>query len=77
MRGLSSSSSLENAKAHWYIWADPAENGGPPNNWLSRFGGSAWEWCEARRQYYYQSFLVEQPDLNWRNPEVRTAISPM
>ena len=72
---VESRSSRDNAKADWYIWADPAENGGPPNNWLSRFGGSAWEWCEARRQYYYHSFLVEQPDLNWRNPEVRAAIA--
>ncbi|WP_439369810.1 alpha-amylase family glycosyl hydrolase [Bradyrhizobium sp. DASA03120] len=72
---VESSSSPNSAKADWYIWADAAENGGPPNNWLSRFGGSAWEWCEARRQYYYHSFLVEQPDLNWRNPQVRAAIS--
>jgi alpha-glucosidase len=72
---VESRSSRDNAKADWYIWADPAENGGPPNNWLSRFGGSAWEWCEARRQYYYHSFLVEQPDLNWRTPEVRAAIA--
>jgi alpha-glucosidase len=72
---VESSSSPNSAKADWYIWADPADNGGPPNNWLSRFGGSAWEWCEARRQYYYHSFLVEQPDLNWRNPQVRAAIA--
>jgi alpha-glucosidase len=73
-RFVESSSSPENARADWYIWANP-ENGGPPNNWLSRFGGSAWEWCEARRQYYYHSFLTEQPDLNWRNPGVRAAIA--
>lgn len=72
---VESSSSRDSTKADWYIWAEPAENGGPPNNWLSRFGGSAWAWCEARRQYYYHSFLAEQPDLNWRNPEVRTAIA--
>jgi alpha-glucosidase len=72
---VESSSSPENARADCYIWADPAENGGPPNNWLSRFGGSAWEWCEARRQYYYHSFLTEQPDLNWRNTGVRAAIA--
>src|SRR4051812_22455554 len=59
-----SKASRNNARADWYLWADPAENGGPPNNWLSRFGGSGWEWNEARRQYYYHSFLVEQPDLN-------------
>ncbi|MCK1387616.1 DUF3459 domain-containing protein [Bradyrhizobium sp. 21] len=67
--------SRDNPKADWYIWADAADNGGPPNNWLSRFGGSAWEWCEARGQYYYHSFLVEQPDLNWRNPQVRAALA--
>ncbi|MCP3395426.1 alpha-amylase family glycosyl hydrolase [Bradyrhizobium sp. CCGB12] len=72
---VESRSSHNNAKADWYIWADAAENGGPPNNWLSRFGGSAWEWYEARRQYYYHSFLVEQPDLNWRNPHVRAAVA--
>jgi alpha-glucosidase len=74
---IESSSSRNSAKAEWYVWADAAENGGPPNNWLSRFGGSGWEWCEARRQYYYHSFLVEQPDLNWRNPQVRAAIADM
>lgn len=68
-------SSRHNEKADWYIWADAAVNGGPPNNWLSRFGGSAWEWCAARAQYYYHSFLVEQPDLNWRNPQVRAALA--
>lgn len=72
---VESSSSPNSAKADWYIWENPAENGGPPNNWLSRFGGSAWEWCETRRQYYYHSFLVEQPDLNWRTPHVRAAVA--
>jgi len=61
-------------KRGWYVWADPAPNGGPPNNWLSRFGGSAWQWDSNSRQYYYHSFLIEQPDLNWRNAEVRTAM---
>jgi alpha-glucosidase len=70
-----SRSNRTNPKADWYLWADPAANGGPPNNWLSRFGGSAWQWSEARQQYYYHSFLTEQPDLNWRNPEVHSAIS--
>lgn len=69
-----SRSSRSNPKADWYIWADPAPNGGPPNNWLSRFGGSAWEWDERREQYYYHSFLVEQPDLNWRSAKVRAAM---
>ncbi|MDB5395873.1 MAG: alpha-amylase [Rhodospirillales bacterium] len=69
-----SRSSRSNPRHDWYIWADPAPNGGPPNNWLSRFGGSAWEWDEGRRQYYYHSFLVQQPDLNWRCAEVRAAM---
>lgn len=57
-----------------YIWRDPAPDGGPPNNWLSDFGGSAWEWDERTGQYYYHAYLKQQPDLNWRNPEVRTAM---
>ncbi len=72
---VESASTRQSAKADWYIWADAVEDGGPPNNWLSRFGGNGWEWCGTRRQYYYHSFLVEQPDLNWRNPEVRKAIA--
>lgn len=71
---IESRSSRDNAKHDWYIWRDPATDGGPPNNWLSQFGGSAWAWDEARRQYYLHSFLEEQPDLNWRNPELRQAI---
>jgi alpha-glucosidase len=70
-----SRASRASAKRDWFVWADPAPNGGPPNNWLSRFGGSAWEWDEATGQYYYHSFLREQPDLNWRNPAVRDAMS--
>jgi alpha-glucosidase len=58
----------------WYIWRDPAPGGGPPNNWLSQFGGSAWEFDAATGQYYYHAFLREQPDLNWRNPNVRRAV---
>jgi alpha-glucosidase len=58
----------------WYIWRDPAPDGGPPNNWLSAFGGSAWEFDEATAQYYYHTFLTSQPDLNWRNPKVGEAI---
>jgi alpha-glucosidase len=65
-----SRSSRENPKRHWYLWRDPAPDGGPPNNWLSCFGGSAWEFDERTGQYYYHAFLKEQPDLNWRNPEV-------
>ncbi|HLU07376.1 MAG TPA: alpha-amylase family glycosyl hydrolase [Woeseiaceae bacterium] len=54
-----------------YIWRDAAPGGGPPNNWLSDFGGSAWEWDERTQQYYYHAYLPQQPDLNWRNPSVR------
>lgn len=57
------------------VWADAGPNGGPPNNWLSRFGGSAWQWDEHTEQYYYHSFLIEQPELNWRYPEVRSAMA--
>jgi alpha-glucosidase len=62
-------------KRDWYLWADAAPTGGPPNNWLSRFGGSAWEWDHLTEQYYYHSFLAQQPDLNWRNVEVRRAMA--
>jgi alpha-glucosidase len=58
----------------WYIWRDPAPGGGPPSNWLSEFGGSAWQLDAATGQYYYHAFLKEQPDLNWRNPRVREAM---
>jgi len=71
---IESRSSRSNARADWYLWAEPADSGGPPNNWLSRFGGSAWQFDETRGQYYYHSFLAEQPDLNWRNAEVRQAM---
>jgi alpha-glucosidase len=67
-------SSRDNPKRDWYIWADPAPHGGAPNNWLSEFGGSAWQYDEATSQYYYHAFLAAQPDLNWRNPAVRQAI---
>jgi alpha-glucosidase len=71
---LESSSSRDNPKRDWYIWKDAKPDGGPPNNWLSVFGGSAWEWNEETGQYYYHAFLKEQPDLNWRNPEVQEAM---
>ena len=61
-------------KRDWYIWRDPGPDGGPPNNWLSEFGGSAWQHDAATGQYYYHAFLAQQPDLNWRNPAVREAI---
>jgi alpha-glucosidase len=67
---LESRSSRDNPKRDWYIWRDPAPDGGPPNNWLARFGGSAWDWDEATGQYYLHSFLPQQPDLDWRNPQV-------
>jgi alpha-glucosidase len=59
----------------WYIWRDPLPSGGPPNNWQANFGGSAWEWDETTGQYYFHSFLKEQPDLDWTNPAVRQAMS--
>ena len=74
---LESRSSRDNPKRDWYIWKDPAPGGGEPNNWLGTFGGKGWEWDAATEQYYYHSFLVEQPDLNWRNPEVKAAVFQM
>jgi alpha-glucosidase len=71
---LESRSSRDNPKRDWYIWQDAGENGALPNNWLSVFGGYAWEWDEKTGQYYYHAFLKEQPDLNWRNPEVQQAM---
>jgi alpha-glucosidase len=69
-----SRSSRSNPKRDWYLWRDPAPDGGPPNNWLSHFGGSAWTWDPHTSQYYYHSFLSEQPDLNWRHPDVVAAM---
>jgi len=71
---LDSRGTRKSEKREWYIWRDPGPNGGPPNNWLSVFGGSAWEHDEETRQYYHHAFLKEQPDLNWRNPAVRSAM---
>jgi alpha-glucosidase len=71
---VESRASKENLKRNWYIWRDPAADGGPPNNWISDFGGSAWEWDEVTGQYYYHAFLKEQPDLNWRHPDVQAAM---
>jgi len=71
---LESRSSRDNPKRDWYIWHDPLPDGGVPNNWLSVFGGEAWEWDATTQQYYYHAFLKEQPDLNWRNPAVVTAM---
>ena len=66
-----SRSSRENSKADWYVWADAEPDGTPPNNWLSVFGGPAWEWDGERMQYYMHNFLPEQPDLNLHNAEVQ------
>jgi alpha-glucosidase len=71
---LASRSSRDNPKRDWYVWRDPAPDGGPPNNWLSHFGGGGWEWDETTGQYYYHAFLKEQPDLNWRNPDLVAAM---
>ena len=73
---IESRSSKKNKKRDWYIWHD-AIDGKPPNNWMAAFGGNAWEWDEKTKQYYYHGFTIEQPDLNWRNPEVKKAIFKM
>jgi alpha-glucosidase len=76
---VESRSSRESAKRDWYLWRDPAEGDGPPearlpNNWMSHFGGPGWTYDEATGQFYMHSFLAQQPDLNWRNAEVREAM---
>ena len=71
---IESRSSRDNPKRDWYLWRDPKPDGSVPNNWLSEFGGSAWKFDEPTGQYYYHAFLAQQPDLNWRNPQVREAI---
>lgn len=70
---LESRSSRRNPKRNWYIWVD-GESDRPPNNWLSTFGGSAWQYDEPTGAFYLHSFLPEQPDLNYRNPEVVAAM---
>lgn len=70
---VESASSRDNPRADWYIWRD-GRAGGPPNNWQSTFGGSAWEYVPARGQYYYHYFFRQQPDLNWRNSAVKEAM---
>lgn len=64
----------DNPKRDWYVWRDPAPGGGLPNNWKSFFGGPAWTLDEHSGQYYLHQFLPSQPDLNWRNPQVRAAM---
>nr|MBP7569556.1 alpha-amylase [Acidobacteriota bacterium] len=71
---VESRSSRDNPKRDWFIWRDAGPDGREPNNWLSNFGGSAWTWDEPTKQFYYHAFLPEQPDLNWRNPNVETAM---
>ena len=71
---IESESGKDNPKSDWYIWRDAKPDGSPPTNWRGIFGGSAWTWSETRGQYYLHTFLSEQPDLNWENPEVRSAL---
>lgn len=70
---IESRSSRDNPRRDWYIWRDP-KNGREPNNWQSVFGGKAWEWDDLTKQYYLHIFLAGQPDLNWRNPQVKEAM---
>jgi alpha-glucosidase len=69
-----SRTSRDNPKANWYVWAEAREDGTPPNNWLSIFGGSSWQWDTRREQYYLHNFLSSQPDLNLHDPEVQQAL---
>ncbi len=71
---LESRSSRDNPRRDWYIWRDPAPNGGPPNNWRSHFGGPGWTLDEASGQYFMHQFVSQQPELNYRNPAVRQAM---
>lgn len=68
---LDSKSNKKSEKSDWYVWADAKADGSPPNNWLSVFGGSAWEWEPLRGQYYFHNFLTSQPDFNFHNTEVQ------
>jgi alpha-glucosidase len=71
---VESRSSRENLRADWYVWADANPDGTPPNNWLSVFGGPAWEWDTTRCQYYLHNFLSSQPDFNLHNRQVQDAL---
>ena len=71
---VESRANRDNPRADWYVWVDPGPDGMPPNNWVSVFGGPAWEWDSRRRQYYLHNFLTTQPDLNFHNPEVQEAM---
>jgi alpha-glucosidase len=72
---VSARSSRDDPRRDWYVWADPAPDDGPPSNWESVFGGSAWEWDAATEQFYLHTFYREQPNLNWRNPQVAEAMA--
>ncbi len=71
---LESRASRQNPKRDWYVWRDPRADGGPPSNWTSEFGGPAWTFDEVTGQFYFHAYLPQQPDLNWRNPEVVAAM---
>lgn len=71
---IESRSSRSNPKRDWYVWRDGKANGQPPNNWQALFGHSAWQWDQRTKQYFYHYFYPQQPDLNWRNPAVKTAM---
>jgi alpha-glucosidase len=71
---VESRASRDNPRANWYVWADPKPDGTPPNNWLSIFGGSSWQWDTNRCQYYLHNFLDTQPDLNLHEPQVQQAL---
>ena len=71
---VESRASRDNAKADWYVWSEPKPDGTPPNNWLSIFGGSAWQWDTRREQYFLHNFLTTQPDLNFHCPAVQDAL---
>src|SRR3989344_757895 len=72
---IESRASRDSPKRDWYTWHEPQPDGTPPNNWQSLFGGSAWQLDKGTNQYYLHSFLAKQPDLNWDNPEVRSAMA--
>ncbi len=71
---IESRASRDNPKADWYVWADAKDDGTPPNNWLSIFGGSAWQWDTRRCQYFLHNFLTTQPDLNFHSPQVQEVV---
>jgi alpha-glucosidase len=71
---VESRASRDAPKRDWYVWRDAKHDGSPPNNWISMFAGPAWEWDATTGQFYLHTFLAEQPDLNWRNPQVRAAM---